>query len=78
LSAGFPTAIIGGVAGYLTADPDEMVLGTDPTSDAYGANVIDSSADPNMSDMDNHGTYWDRVNEAGRDSMAAVITGQGS
>jgi hypothetical protein len=78
LSAGPPTAIVGGIAGYLSADPDEMVLGTDPTSDAFGATVIDSAADTTKNAMDNHGTYWDEVNEDGRRDMANVITGQGS
>lgn len=77
LVGGIPGALIGGTAGYFSGDPDQMIHGTDPTSDTFGGNVIESAADSNKSASDNHSTYWDEVNETARREMAKIITGQG-
>ena len=52
-----------------------MVHGTDPTSEAFGAEVFHSDA-VGVNPKDNHSTYWDDGNLAGRRSMAKVFTGQ--
>ncbi|THV42417.1 alpha/beta hydrolase [Glycomyces buryatensis] len=60
-----------------------VVHGTDPTDTSFGANVIESEAQGGYSwwdqyneGKDNHSTYWQDVNLAGREQMANVVTGQ--
>lgn len=76
-----PGMLVGAGIGYLTADHDEMVLGTDPTADSCGGNTFTSDASregswvPGSEQLDNHKAYFDEGNVA-RDNMAYIITGQ--
>lgn len=69
--------------GYLTADHDEMIHGTDPTADSFGGQTFTSEAtrdgtgewyEPWADTVSNHSAYWDEGNDA-RDNMAYIITG---
>lgn len=51
------------------------VHGVDPTTEAFGANTIHSDSSSGSAN-DNHSTYWDDTNKAGRRSMAEAVTGQ--
>jgi hypothetical protein len=52
----------------------EFLLGNTPTDDDFGATMIES--DPGAWNVNNHSTYWDDTNLAGRNSMAEVVTGR--
>ncbi|GAA2167145.1 MULTISPECIES: alpha/beta hydrolase [Glycomyces] len=82
--AGPGGAVVGGAIGYLTADKDEMIHGTDPTADSFGGNTFASDAtrdntgewyEPGADAVSNHSAYWDEGNAA-RENMAYIITGQ--
>ncbi|MFC4337452.1 alpha/beta hydrolase [Salininema proteolyticum] len=64
----FRLSILQGLVG------DEMIHGTDPTTDGFGGQTFESSA-PGETRTDNHSTYWDDGNPA-RFNMAMIMTGQ--
>jgi pimeloyl-ACP methyl ester carboxylesterase len=79
-----PGMAVGAGIGYLTADHDEMIHGTDPTADSFGGREFSSDAsrdgtgewyEPWADAVSNHSAYWDEGNVA-RENMAFIITGQ--
>ncbi|WP_051325237.1 alpha/beta hydrolase [Glycomyces tenuis] len=55
-------------------DYDQMIHGTDPTSDEFGGNEFHSEATRDGAKA-NHSAYWDEENNIGRRNMAKIITG---
>ncbi|MCC3764610.1 alpha/beta hydrolase [Glycomyces sp. TRM65418] len=52
------------------------VHGTDPASESFGANVFESES-VGRNPISNHSVYWDDSNkDAGRNTMALIVTGQ--
>jgi uncharacterized coiled-coil protein SlyX len=51
----------------------DFLLGENPTEEAFGGNTFHS--DRGAWNANNHSTYWDDTNTAGRDRMAEIVTG---
>ncbi|WP_051326091.1 alpha/beta hydrolase [Glycomyces tenuis] len=58
----------------ISLTPD-FLLGENPTEGVFGGSTFHS--DHGAWNANNHSTYWDDTNTAGRDSMAKIVTGAG-